>query len=181
MNQKELDLIYMKEAYRVGSRFSTDYSTQNGAIITYPYTNKIVSFGANYFPDKVKETPERWERPLKYSYVEHAERNAIYQAASCGKCTNGCTMYCYWAACADCARAIIQSGIKRLVTHKIIMDISHERWKDTIELAFGMLREAGVQLDQVEDPIEEYQIRFNGELWTPNGKQNDQRNLQNLL
>ena len=170
MDQKELDLIYMKEAYRIGSTDSTDPSTQNGAIIVNPLTQEAISLGVNRFPPKVENKPERWERPIKYSYVEHAERNAIYQAARIGHCTNGCTMYCYWAACADCARAIICSGIKRLVTHKIIMDISHERWKDTIEVAFGMLREAGVELDQVEEPIEEYQIRFNGELWTPNGK-----------
>jgi dCMP deaminase len=131
---------------------------------------EAISIGANRFPGKVKDLPERWERPIKYSYVEHAERNAIYHAARMGRPTQNCTMYCYWAACADCARAIILSGISRLVTHKIIMDISHERWKDTIEVAFGMLREAGVQLDQVEEPIEEYQIRFNGALWTPNGK-----------
>jgi len=170
MDQKELDLIYMQEAYRIGSSCSTDPSTQNGAIIVNPLIKEAISIGANRFPGKIINKPERWERPIKYSYVEHAERSAIYHAARTGRPTANCTMYCYWAACADCARAIILSGISRLVTHKIIMDISHERWKDTIELAFGMLKEAGVQLDQVEEPIEEYQIRFNGELWTPNGK-----------
>jgi len=51
------------------------------------------------------------------------------------------------------------------------MDISHERWKDTIEIAFGMMREAGIQLDQVEEPINDIQIRFNGKLWAPNYEQ----------
>jgi len=164
------DLDYMKQAYRRGSLYSTDPSTQNGAVIVNPRTGRIISTGVNKFPRGVQDKPERWERPIKYSYVEHAERSAIYSAALIGEATVGCTMYCYWAACADCARAIILSGISRLVTHKIIMDVSHERWKDTIEVAFGMLREAGVELDQVEEPIEEYRIRFNGELWTPNGK-----------
>lgn len=164
------DLQYIKEAYKVGKAYSTDPSTQNGCVLVHPGSGKIMVNGANHFPYGVRNEPERWERPIKYSYVEHAERSAIYRAASYGIRTSGLHMYCYWAACADCARAIITSEITRLVTHKIIMDATYERWKDTIEVAFGMMREAGIQLDQVEEPIEDIQIRFNGKLWTPNGK-----------
>lgn len=166
------DLEFMERAYEFGSKFSTDPSTQNGCVLVDPSSNQIVSSGANYFPDGVLNKKERWERPIKYSYVEHAERNTIFNAAKNGVKTNGLDMYCYWAACADCARAIIQSGISRLVTHKIIMDATYERWKDTIEIAFGMMREVGIQLDEVTEPIEGIKIRFNGTLWTPNGKNN---------
>jgi len=166
----ESDLKYMEEAYRIGRAYSTDPSTQNGCVLVDPSNGNIVVNGANHFPYGVKNEVERWERPLKYSYVEHAERNAIYRAASYGIRTSGLTMYCYWAACADCARAIIASEITRLVTHKIIMDATYDRWKDTIEIAFGMMREAGIELCQVEEPIHNIQIRFNGKLWTPDGK-----------
>lgn len=167
------DLDFMIQSYIVGARDGTDPSTQNGCVLVNCF-DKVVAIGANHFPNCVADNytvKERWERPLKYSYVEHAERNAIYSAAKNGIKTQGLTMYCYWAACTDCARAIIQSGISRLVTHKPIMDISHERWKDTIEIAFGMMREAGIKLDQVEEPINDIQIRFNGKLWTPNYEQ----------
>jgi dCMP deaminase len=163
------DIKFMTEAYRRGSLFSTDLSTQNGCVLVDPAYEKVVAWGANHFPLGIKNLSERWERPLKYSYVEHAERNAIYNAACNGIKTSGLHMYCYWAACAECARAIIQSGITRLITHKIIMDATYDRWKDTIEIAFGMMREAGICLDQVEEPID-IEIRFNGKLWTPNGK-----------
>lgn len=162
----------MQAAYTIGKRDSTDPSTQNGCVLVDPCYEKIVGHGANHFPGGVADNytvKERWERPLKYSYVEHAERNAIYNAACNGIKTSGLHMYCYWAACAECARAIIQSGITRLVTHKIIMDATYDRWKDTIEIAFGMMREAGICLDQIEEPID-IEIRFNGKLWTPNGK-----------
>jgi dCMP deaminase len=166
------DLDYIKMAYQMGRSYSTDPSTQNGSVIVNSF-GSVVSAGANHFPNGVADddtTKSRWERPIKYSYVEHAERNAIYKAAKCGLSTNGCTMYCYWAACVDCARAIIQSGIKTLVRHKIIMDVGYDRWKETIELADQMMHEAGIIINQIEDPIEDIQIRFNGNLWTPNGK-----------
>lgn len=116
------DLVYMKMAYQYGSEHATDPSTQNGCVLVRPDIQEVVSYGANHFPEGVESSDARWERPLKYAYVEHAERNAIYSAARRGIKTKGLHMYCYWAACADCARAIIQAGITRLVTHKIIMD-----------------------------------------------------------
>jgi dCMP deaminase len=60
---------------------------------------------------------KRWERPEKYEWVEHAERNAIYNAARSGVRTKGATMYLNYAVecCAGCTRAIIQSGIRRVV------------------------------------------------------------------
>jgi len=161
------DIELMKMAYEYGSKNATDPSTQNGCVLVDPRTKMVVASGANHFPKGVRNTDSRWERPLKYSYVEHAERNAIYRAAYEGRAMKGLHMYCYWAACADCARAIIQSGITRLVTHKIIMDATPVRWKDTIASAFKMLEEAGVEVDEVSDSIEGVKILFNGRLWTP--------------
>lgn len=166
-NRKMKDIDFMVAAYRYGSEHATDPSTQNGAVLVNPLTKEIISYGANRFPTSVNESDERWERPLKYSYVEHAERDAIYNAARRGVSTEGSHMYCYWAACADCARAIIQVGVARLITHKIIMDATPDRWKDTIKVAFQMLEEAGVEIDEVTESIDDVQIRFNGKLWTP--------------
>ncbi|SEP20687.1 dCMP deaminase [Salinihabitans flavidus] len=51
----------------------------------------------------------------KFHWVEHAERNAIYNAARSGAAIEGCTIYVTRFPCADCARGIIQSGIARVV------------------------------------------------------------------
>lgn len=80
-------------------------------------------------------------RPIKYRYTEHAERNAIYSAARAGVSTNCCTMYCTHAPCTDCARAVIQAGLNRIVypSTGIIPTFT----EDTV-LALAMLSEADV-------------------------------------
>ncbi|MFX8778102.1 deaminase, partial [Acinetobacter baumannii] len=87
----------------------------------------------------------RWERPLKYQFVEHAERNSIFHAAREGSKLAGSTMYCPWYACADCARAIIQAGIKEVVGHQKCFDLTPGHWKESIANAFQMFEEAGVK------------------------------------
>lgn len=61
--------------------------------------------------------PERWERPLKYDFVEHAERNAVYNAARVGIPLKGCRAYLNWEPhpCKDCAKAFIQAGITEVI------------------------------------------------------------------
>ena len=57
---------------------------------------------------------ERWERPIKYQFVEHAERNAIYNAARVGTPTLGCFAFVSLAPCVGCARALVQAGIEEV-------------------------------------------------------------------
>ena len=153
------DIEYMKLAFDKAT-LSIDPSTQNGAIIVNEATGEILGGGCNEFPSGVEVLTERWERPLKYSFVEHSERNAIFFCARKGKATAGMTMYCPWFACADCARAIIQAGITRVVGHKV--DITNDRWAGSIEVAIQMLKEAGVQMDYVDHKYG-ITIRRNGE------------------
>lgn len=156
------DLGFLKEAYSVAIDFSTDPSTQNGAILVEG--GGYVAFGANHFPRGVQELPERWERPGKYQYVEHAERNCIYDAARYGVRTEGLIMYCPWFACTDCARAIIQAGIKEVVGHDTpLHDNPSQVWSDSIKVAYTMLDEAGVKMRHVPGIIG-LKIRFNGVL-----------------
>jgi len=161
------DLEYLKEAYLYAQKFSTDPSTNNGAILV-DSTGEIKVRAANHFPKGVVETPERWERPLKYQYVEHAERNAIYTAArELDEPTKGMTMYVPWALCADCARAIIQAGIVKVVRHKNTMDKTPKHWKETIEIAETILLEGNVQMVEVSGKLDIGVIAFNGEVWEP--------------
>lgn len=111
----------------------------------------IRASGYNGFPRGIDdEIPERHERPAKYSWTEHAERNAIYNAAKLGISLDGCTLYVNWFPCIDCARAIVQSGIIRLVALK--PDPSDERWGAEFEFALEMLKESGTEITVYDFP-----------------------------
>jgi len=123
---------------------SKDESTKIGAIIVGP-EKEIRSTGYNGFPRGFNDNdPEKQKRPIKYKYMEHAERNAIYNAARFGAPIKDCTMYCLWPPCTDCARAIIQAGIVNLITNYTIKDCP-KRWHDDLVIARGMLSDCGVE------------------------------------
>lgn len=134
---------------------SKDASTKVGAIIVGP-DNEIRSTGFNSFPRSINDRiPSRQERPGKYFYVEHAERNAIYNAARMGTSLNGCRIYMEYYPCADCARAIIQSGITEIVLDGRSL-IEREaywsvRWTESITAAKEMLSEANVSIYRYGD------------------------------
>lgn len=129
----------------IHAQFSPDPSTQNAAFVVDPNSYEILTSDVNRFPNGVDYSDKRWERPLKYSIVEHAERNAIYQACKHGIKTEGKILVCPWFACADCARGIIQSGIKLAVGLPRTWENTNPRWKETCDIADMMLDEAGVQ------------------------------------
>ena len=157
--QKLLKIAYLE------AQKSTNPSTQNGAILVDDKGNVILS-AVNSFPDGVTETEERQNRPLRYKFSVHSERNVLYLAARLGIKTEGLLMVCPWAACTDCAQGIIQAGIKRLVVHKQALDRS-THWKEDIELAFTILREAGVEIIIFDGKIEVGKILRSGEFWEP--------------
>lgn len=147
---------------------SPDPSTQNAAVLFDPDTGLPVGeWHYNAFPRGVECTDERWERPAKYLYVEHAERRAIYAAARVGIATEGLAMACPWAACADCARAIIEAGIVLLLTHRQAHDRSPQFWLDSIGPAMTMLAEAGVKVEYHDGLLCAPEVRHSGELWNP--------------
>lgn len=145
---------------------SPDPSTQNGAL-TADDNGVVIGVGFNRPPDGVVMTPERWERPLKYKVVEHAERATILWHARMGVPTAGLTLVCGWAACSDCARAIIEAGIVRLVTHKQACDRSPKHWADEIAVAFAMLREADVEIVIHDGEVGGPEVRHSGQVWRP--------------
>lgn len=155
----------LKIAYEKALK-SNDPSTQNGAILIND-RGEILAVAINCFPAGVVESAERWERPLKYKVIEHAERNVCYCAAKNGVKTEGLIMVCPWAPCADCARAIIQSGVKKLVTHKQAYELSPERWKKDIDFALEMLHEAGVEVLMYDGKIGAKELLHSGKLWSP--------------
>lgn len=154
----------LKIAYTEAKK-STNPSTQNGAILVDEEGNIVLS-AVNSFPDGIAESQERQIKPLRFKFSVHAERNVLYQAARLGIKTKGLIMICPWATCSDCSQAIIQTGIRRLIVHKQALDRSG-RWKDDIELAFSMLREAGVEVTVFDGKIGVGKILRHEELWEP--------------
>ncbi|WP_246710353.1 deoxycytidylate deaminase [Martelella soudanensis] len=92
---------------------SEDRDFKIGAVIVGP-GHEVRATGYNGLPRGVgNEDATRFDRASgeKFFWIEHAERNAIYNAARSGAALAGCTIYVNRFPCADCARAIIQSGI----------------------------------------------------------------------
>ncbi len=125
------------------SSWSKDPGTQVGAVIVDDL-HRVVGLGYNGFPRGIQDTEERLRnRPIKLVYVVHAELNAILNAQK----TEGMTLYVWpMPCCANCAKHIIQAGIKRVVAVKPTEEQWH-RWQDEMALAEGMYKEAGVQYD----------------------------------
>jgi dCMP deaminase len=119
------DALFVELA-RTYARKSKDESTRVGAVIVGPDHDQRAG-GFNGLPRGVVDDPVRFpwsasrhRRPEKYSWYEHAERNAIYNAARAGVATGGCTMYVAGGPpCADCARAVIQAGIVEVVAESL--------------------------------------------------------------
>ena len=125
---------------------SKDENTQIGAVIVGK-DKEIVSTGYNSFPRGIDDNKsERQERPEKYYWFEHGERNAIYNAARIGVSTKGSTMYLSCGVpCADCTRAIINAGITRIFVER--NDITKgPQWAESQERSWMMFDEAGVSV-----------------------------------
>lgn len=163
MLDKDIQLITL--AYRLAES-SPDNSSQNGAVLVDSSFN-ILCTAINEFPKNVKYTNERWERPLKYSYIEHAERNIVFKAAQLGIATKNTILYCPWFACADCGRAIIQAGIKEVVGHLLSNQDEHNYWKDSIAIALNMFDESGVKYRWITEKIGGIKILRNGKIIEP--------------
>jgi dCMP deaminase len=142
---EDWDSYFMAQA-RLVAKKSKDQSVQVGVVIVGP-DHELRSSGYNGFCRGIDENiPERWERPIKYSWVEHAERNAIYNAARIGVSTKGCTAYMESPPCSDCGRALIQAGIIEVVVTTQNPFRDRKDWKESIQFAMDMLAEAGVHV-----------------------------------
>lgn len=137
------DLRFLRLAEHIGT-WSKDRSTRVGCVIVGAY-KEVRAIGYNGFPRGADDDlDDRHVRPAKYKWTEHAERNAIYNAARAGISIDGCTMYLPWFPCMDCARAIVQSGIATLVAYR--PDMSHPTWGEDFRLAIALFEETGVKV-----------------------------------
>lgn len=148
--RRDKAIKYFKLAKFQANLFSKDQSKKVGALFLAPGSLQILSQGYNGMSRGINETLiERWERPVKYKFVEHAERNAIYNACRHGTPLKDSicivTMFC----CSDCARALIQVGIKTLIT--VPPDYNNERWGEDFEYSMIMFNEVNIDIIFLEE------------------------------
>ena len=130
----------------LSAKRSKDPSTQVGACIVNS-EKKIVGLGYNGFPIGCKDDELPWEREgdfinTKYPYVVHAEANAILNST---KDLHGARIYVDLFPCNECAKAIIQAGIKDVI-------YAADKYADTATVIASkrMFHAAGVRFEQYE-------------------------------
>lgn len=137
------DAKFMGLARHVAT-WSKDRSTKVGCVIV-DNRQRVVSLGYNGFPRGVDDDDDsRHTRPAKYAWTEHAERNAIYNTLTD---LYGTTLYIHWYPCMDCARAIVQSGIARMVA--VEPDWNDKRWGESFDNTRELFNEVGLDVEFV--------------------------------
>ena len=159
MTAKRSDYISWDEYFMgvalLAARRSKDPNTQVGACIV-DANNVILTTGYNGFPIGCSDDEFPWDREgevTKYPYVVHAELNAILNAS--GKSLKGARIYVALFPCNECAKAIIQSGIKEVV-------YLSDKYADTPgnKASKLMLTTAGVKLTQFRPKIDEIVLDY---------------------
>ena len=149
----------------LASKRSKDPNTQVGACIVSGDSNintkenTILSIGYNGLPYGCSDDEFPWDRngeflETKYPYVVHAELNAILNAQ--GKSLVGAKIYVALFPCNECAKAIIQSGIKEVI---YLSDKYSET--DTVKASKKMFKSAGVKLTKLNYNSKKIELSFN--------------------
>ncbi len=160
-DKKRKDYISWDEYFMgvalLSAQRSKDPSTQVGACIV-DENNKIVGIGYNGFPRGCSDDELPWARNAthinntKYPYVVHAEVNAILNST---KDLNGARIYVALFPCNECAKMIIQSGIKEIV---YLSDKYAET--DSVRAAKRMIEMAGIKYRRLKTRLKQLNIEF---------------------
>lgn len=144
MNPKHVKFVAIADAV---AQLSKDRSTKVGAV-AIGGSGDIRAMGYNGIPRGADDLVEaRHERPEKYHWFEHAERNLIYNAARVGVPLEGCTLVVSGLfPCMDCARAIVQAGFRAVVAPPADTDV---RWVDSARRARELFDECGVTIHEL--------------------------------
>ena len=129
---------------------SKDPGTQVGACIVND-DKMIVSTGYNGFPRGISDEDYNWSREdfgkgTKYDFVVHAELNSILNSGA--RSLKGATLYTSLLPCSECAKAIIQSGIKR-----VVYEIDEAAGQFKFDLTKQMFADVNIELTQHKSNI----------------------------
>jgi deoxycytidylate deaminase len=151
---------FMEHSYFIALE-SPDPSTQNGALVIGK-DGDILGTGFNHFPPGTDL--KYWVGPKeeKYARVVHAETAAIISVAQSRFSIVGGTLVCPWAACANCAKHIADSGIHKLIRHRID-PASH--WYPDVLVGDNILLAANVEILEIPIVQTTLRLRRNGNPW----------------
>ena len=148
---------YFMGIAKLSAMRSKDPNTQVGACIVST-SNRIVSVGYNGMPNFCNDKEFPWNRDggmsdeayNKYKFVVHAELNAILNAK---RDLSGCSIYVSLFPCNECTKAIIQSGIRKVI-------YLSDKYRDTMSsiVSKEMMKSAGVDFYQLEIPEEYHKL-----------------------
>jgi dCMP deaminase len=106
---------------------------------------RIISTGYNGLPASLSDSLDRYnDRDFKLATIIHAEKNAIFNAAKNGSSSEGATAYVTWPPCSQCASALIQAGVEKVICPD--PKDGPDRWVSNFLLANELLYEAGVKV-----------------------------------
>ncbi len=136
---------YFMGVAKLSAARSKDPKTQVGACIVNQ-KNRIVGIGYNGFPIGIDDDTYPWQSDgdfldTKYPYVVHAEPNAILNSTVS---LDGARLYVTLFPCHECAKLIIQSGIKEI----IYVENKYQE-QSSVKASMRMLKDAGVALRQM--------------------------------
>jgi len=134
----------LMDAAIVAARQSPNRVRRVGAVLV-PANGATPVLACNTYPRGVQDTEQRHQGNGRLVWMEHAERNAIYAAARAGIATEGASLASSYFPCLDCARAIVQSGIRKVFT--LPPDLADPVWGESFIHSRVILEEAGVELN----------------------------------
>ena len=143
--------------------WSKDPGTKVGCVLVQD--RRMIASGYNGFPQTLSDSPSLYEdRDYKLAVTVHAEANAILNAAKNGAKTESCTAYVTFPPCSQCAAALIQAGVERVVCPNPAD--APERWRASFMLANDMLYRSGIKILYYSDE----------DLWTSNNAKSVEQN-----
>jgi len=155
MDLSKWDVRFFEVAVLVSS-WSKDPGTRVGAVLVND--RRVLATGYNGFPSGIDDNPERYaDREVKLAYTVHAEVNALLNAAKNGAKTEGSTLYATFHPCVNCAAAIIQGGIRRVVCPSV--ESAPERWRNSFVRARDLMVEAHIEI--LNNGADDGQLRNN--------------------
>jgi len=134
------DIRFLRIAEEV-RLWSKDPGTKVGCVLVND--RRILSTGYNGFPTSISDDLERYiDRDFKLSITVHAEKNAILNAAKNGTKVEGSVLYVTFPPCSQCASAVIQAGVAKVVCPNPTK--APDRWRSNFIAANNLFYEAGV-------------------------------------
>ena len=130
MVKKDKLKVYMKMAHAI-KKLSPDAETQVGAIMLSS-EGRIVASSFNGFIRGADDSSLPKTRPGKYTYIQHAERNLLYNCAYEGVRTKDTTIICTLSPCLECLRACYQSGVKTIYFDTLYSSCSANGFYETL-------------------------------------------------